>query len=122
MNHPARYCPALNGIILLSCLTLFGINQLFLKPHYPEQALLSYWFNDLLVIPMILAFSSVVRYLTQARITFNYSYYIVMLTSCSILFEIGRPFVVKSAVADWADVAAYAAGASTYVYFVSKDV
>jgi hypothetical protein len=100
MNDSARYCPALNGIILLGCLALFSINQLVLKPHYPEQALLNNWFNDLLAIPSILVFSSIVRYLTQARITFSYSYYIVMQAACSTLLEIGRQFVVKSAVAD----------------------
>lgn len=121
MKQSARYCPAFNGIFFLTCIALFAMNQLIFKPHYPGHAFFNNWFNDLLVMPLVLAFSSLVRHLTQARIRFNLWYYIFVLAICSTLFEVIRPLAVESAVADWVDVAAYSAGASTYIYFASND-
>jgi len=115
MKATRKYNPQKNFFALVIIALAFGLNQLILKPLFPESTFLHSWGNDFLVMPAIFSFSAVTRSAIKANLAFSKLYFLSLTLFCSFAFEYIRPIFIKNSVTDKYDIIAYIIGAAAYI-------
>jgi hypothetical protein len=100
--------------LFVGCCVLYAVNRFWVKPH-THNALMQFWFNDLLLIPCALpVVLQLQRCLGLRRNDRPPTFGEIMghLVFWSVLFEVIGPHIMRHATGDPADVVAYAIGAA----------
>ena len=108
MANSFRYNNGCDYIInLLILVLLYILNELYLKSLHP---IFKNHFNDLLAMPLLLSYSSLVHKKSLSTLT------VILLTIfCSFVWEFVAPMYKSDSMGDWLDVASYLLGSLVWV-------
>jgi hypothetical protein len=96
-----------NLINMLILISLYALNELYLKSLH---SIFRNHFNDLLAIPLLLSYSSI---LIKRKLT--YPFIISMTIICSFVWEFITPILKTNSTGDWMDVVAYVVGSLLWI-------
>ena len=97
-----------NSVVnLLILVSLYALNELYLKSLH---AIFRNHFNDILAMPLLLSYSSIL-----IKKTLTYPFIISMTIICSFVWEFVTPIFKTNSTGDWLDVVAYVVGSLLWV-------
>lgn len=108
-NSSRGYIGYTNINVLLVCIVLFAINTLILKSHIPW---FNNYFNDLLAIPLLLAFSNLLFMVNHKSMRMYHSLIILIISSW--VWEYGYFIVFGKGTVDVIDILMYCIGFCIY--------
>ena len=108
MANSFRYIDICDYIIsLLILVLLYALNELYLKSLHP---IFKNHFNDLLAMPLLLSYGSLVHKKSLSTLT------VVLLTViCSFVWEFVTPMYKSDSMGDWLDVVSYLLGSLLWI-------
>ena len=111
MGNSFRYIDICDYIIsLLILVLLYTLNELYLKSLHP---IFKNHFNDLLAMPLLLSYGSLVHKKSLSTLT------VVLLTIiCSFVWEFVAPMYKSDSMGDWLDVVSYIVGSLVWISVV----
>lgn len=104
----------INMIIFVTCVLLYGINELLLKRQDIMRWLFSGHFNDFLAPLLLLSYSNIL-----IKIAYNKTYNSFLglstgMLAVSLIWEYAAPYIKSGAVTDPLDIIAYYVGFMVY--------